>query len=450
MQLVMLALGSAVGGSFFLGTAISLRSAGPASLVAFAIGGVLVYLILSALSEMTIARPTQGSFRAYTALSFGPMVGFVVGWLYWSGLVLALSSESVAIALFARRWLPSTPLWVMSLTVIVGVAALNLLALRLFSLIESVMAAVKLLAIVGFILLMAAVIAGLLPGRPPMGMGAIRSEALTPGGWGGLAGSMLMVLFSYAGFEVMGLAAPDARNPSRTVPRAVLLTVLGLVVLYMAAIAVLLPVLPITAVNPNVSPLVAALEHARFPVLAPGLNLIVMTASLSTMLAATYGLGRMLYSLSMEGQAPALFKQLTPTGAPRNAILASAAGMLVGSVLAYVLPRQVYLFLVSSGGFALLFTYLMILASQLVIRRREGCVANGCQMPWYPYGTWLGIVLLIASIAAMPLVPGQGAGLFTGLSLILFFTAVYLIWKRSLPQPDPEVEEQAGKRVPLS
>jgi AAT family amino acid transporter len=108
-NLVMLALGTVVGGSFFLGTAVSLRNAGPGTLIAFAVGGLITYLILMALSEMTVARPTHGSFRQYAETAFGPMASFVVGWLYWAGLVLALSSEGIAAATFARLWLPGVP-----------------------------------------------------------------------------------------------------------------------------------------------------------------------------------------------------------------------------------------------------------------------------------------------------------------------------------------------------
>lgn len=430
-QLLMLALGTSVGGSFFLSTAIVLRSAGPASLLAFAVAGVLVYLILMALSELTILRPTHGSFREYAEVAFGPMAGFVTGWLYWAGLVLALSSESTAAALFARLWLPRAPLWLLTLTIVVGVTLLNLIDVRLFSAIEGVMTAAKLLAIAAFSLLLAAALAGLLPRPPAAGLALLRAEPLLPAGWGGVAGSMLIVVFAYAGFEVLGLAAPEARRPHRTVPRAVLLTVLALVGLYITAIALLLAFLPVARVQPEVSPLVTTLQVAGFPRLAPTLNLIVMSASLSTMLAATYGLGRMLYSLAEEGQAPALFRRLTPAGAPRNAVLASGAGMLTGVVLAWLLPKQVYLFLVSSGGFALLFSYLVILASQLVIRRRLGCPHGHCQIPWYPYSTWLGILLTLAAIVAMPLVPGQGAGLVAGMAILGSAAAYYWLARRA-------------------
>lgn len=433
-QLLLLALGSVVGGSFFLSTATPLRATGPSILLAFAIGGFLVYIILMALSELTIVQPAKGSFREYAEMAFGPMASFVVGWLYWAGLVLALSSEATAVALLARLWIPAVPIWLLSLAVIVGVTLLNLLDVGMFSKIESAMSAIKVLAVIGFILLMLAAIVGLIGGRHPGGLGAIRSEGLLPGGIGGLAGSMLIILFTYAGFEVLGLAAPDARDPGRTVPRAILLTVFALVGLYIISMATLLFVLPTGMIETEVSPFVTALHHVGFAKIAGLLNLIIMSASISTMLAAMFGLSRMLHSLAEEGQAPAFLKNMTPKGLPRNALFASAAGMLLGVVLAFVLPKKVYLFLVSSGGFALIFTYLMILASQLVLRKRLGCPKTGCQLPGYPILTWIGIVMLIGALAAMPLVPDQWMGLVAGIGLIVLFAIAYRFTRRTSHQ----------------
>ncbi|HWI51161.1 MAG TPA: amino acid permease [Symbiobacteriaceae bacterium] len=447
-QLVMLALGTVVGGSFFLGTGVAIRNAGPGTLLAFAFGGLVTYLVLMALSELTVSRPAHGSFRAYAETAFGPMASFVVGWLYWAGLVLALSSEGIAAAIFARLWVPAIPVWAIALTVIVAVTLLNLLDVRAFAVVESAMAAIKLVAIAAFILLGLALVAGLVPGNHTPGPPAFAREVFLPRGAAGLAGSMLIVLFAYAGFEVLGLAAPEAKDPHRTVPRAVLLTVIGLVTLYVGAVALVLYVLPIGSLEEEVSPMITMLRRTNFPWLAGGLNLIIMTASLSTMLAAMYGLSRMLYSLAAEGQAPAFLKRLVPPGIPRNAIFVSSGGMMVGVVLAYLLPRSVYLFLVSSAGFALLFSYLMILASQLVIRRREGCKPGTCAVPFFPFATWLGIILLVGAMIGMPFVPGQGAGLVAGLGMLAAFALAYLIIRR--PEPEPVEQAETDDRIPLA
>ncbi|MGE5675581.1 MAG: amino acid permease, partial [Mycobacterium leprae] len=430
-----------------------LRTTGPGVLIAFGVGVTLVYLTLSALSELTTAHPARGSFRAYAEQAFGPLAGFVVGWVYWGGLILAMSSEAVAVALFARLWLPGVPVWLISLTVVLLVSAINLLDVAKFSLIESVMAAVKVLAVLGFILVMAVSLLGLLPGKPFVGLGAIRTESFLPTGLRGLFGSMLPVFFTFAGFEVLGMAAPDAEEPARTVPRAVTLTVVSQLVLYMGAMLATLAVLAPGEVPRDTSPMVATLLRVGLYPLATILNIVVMTAAITTMLAATYSLSRMLASLAEERQAPAALALLTPGGAPRNALLVSSGFMLLGVLLSYLLPHQVYLFLVSAGGFSLIFAYLVILASHLVIRRRQGgCTPGMCQMTTYPYGNWVGILLTGGAIVTMPLVPGQGAGLAAGVVLVIAATAAYLLRSRSRRPLSPQraaAEEATDDRLLL-
>lgn len=448
-QLVMLALGSTVGGGFFLSTAVPLKVAGLGILLAFGIGGFISYIILTALSEMTMAHPSNGSFREYAEMAYGPMAGFIVGWVYWAGVALGLASEAIATALFARLWLPGVPIWVFSLVAVVGVTLLNLLDVSKFSIVESAMSGIKIVAIILFALLMTVVVSGLIPVRPAIGLGALRGASLLAGGVGGLAGSMLIVFFAYAGFLVLGLAAPDAKDPERTVPRAVTLTVISMIGLYLLGMLAVLAVLPLAQVNTEVSPFVSALEFTRFARLGTIFNVVIMSAAISTMLATMYGVARMLQSLAEEGQAPAILKQVARTGQPRNALLASSVAMLVGVILSFVLPKAVYLFLISASGFAYIFSYLAILASQLVLRKKMGCPTVGCQMPGYPYLTWLGILLLLLVVAAMPMVPGQGAGLVMGLGMLALCAGAYWL-KRGIDRPerDPEpLSEEEDRRL---
>ncbi len=428
-QLMMMALGTVIGGSFFLGSAVAIRSAGPAVIVSFLLGGALVYVILFALSEMTVADPAPGSFRTFAERAFGPAAGFTVGWVYWTGLVLAMSSEATAVAIFIKGWLPGLSIPLMGSAIIVAVSVLNLLGSDRLSRLESALAAVKLLAIAGFIALGAALVAGLLPGAPPVGAGALAAEPLLPAGAGGVAGSMLIVMFSYAGFEVIGLAASEARDAHRTVPRAIGLTVAGLVGLYVLAVAVLLPLTPTGALTTEASPLVTALEAWRLTWAGNVMNAVLVSAILSTMLAAMFGLGRMMRSLAEEGHAPAWLKDRGDI--PYRGILFSGAGMLAGLALGFTLPAQVYLFLVSTGGFSLLMAYAVILATHYKFRRLHGCPPQGnCQLPGYPYTSWLALGGCLAVIVSMPLVPGQGSGLAAGLALLAIFAAAYLAKKR--------------------
>lgn len=445
-QLTMLSLGTVVGGSFFLASAIAIKAAGPSIILAFVLGGVLVYFILSALSEMTVANPHPGSFRTYAAEAYGPFMGYLVGWVYWSGLVLAMSSEATAAALFIKSWFPYISLPLLSIAIVGTVTLLNLLGASLLSKLESGLAAVKLLAIVVFIALALLLILGLGTNRTPIGLGAVQNAVFFPNGIGGLAGSMLIVIFSYAGFEVIGLAAAEARDPQKTVPRAIKATVISLIGLYIAVIALLLPLIPTGALSNSTSPMVQALNSQGLGVAAGLVNLVLITAILSTMLAATFGLGRMLRSLADSGDAPGFLMDRGEV--PLRGILFSGLAMLLAVSLSYILPDRIYVFLISSGGFSLLLAYLVIMLTHLSFRRQCGCPPNGhCQLVGYPYTTWAAIISLIIVIITMPLIQGQGSGLFAGLLLVALFSLAYPLFRlaplRSLPASKPFPHEQS-------
>ncbi|MDP4146609.1 MAG: amino acid permease [Bacillota bacterium] len=422
-QLTMMALGSVIGGSFFLGSAVAIHAAGPAVLITYVLCGILVYFILFALSEMTVANPDSGSFRAFAAEAFGPGAGFVIGWVYWTGMTLAMSSEATAISILARQWIPGISIALLGGSIIIGVTLLNLLGADKLSKLESSLTSVKLLAIVAFIIISLLLIIGLMPGASPIGAGELIREPLVPGGIKSLAGSMIGVMFAYAGFEVIGLAASETENPRETIPRAINYTVISLVGLFVLFAITLLPLIPTASVNESVSPMVAALDRRGIRWAGNAINVVLITAMLSTMLAAMFALGRMIRSLADEGHAPKWLDD--EKDVPYRGILFSGAGMLVGLGFGLMFP-SVYLFLISAGGFALLFTYAVIMASHIRFRKRNGCSAAGrCKMPGYPYTSWTALIIMIISMLSMPFIPGQESGLIAGIVFIGIYSLIY-------------------------
>lgn len=445
-QLSMMALGTVIGGSFFLGSAVAIKAAGPGILVSYILGGAVVYVILYALSEMTVADPAPGSFRTFAGKAFGPGAGFVVGWVYWTGLVLAMSSEATAVSIFLQAWFPGLSLGILGAAVIIAVTLLNLLGADRLSQLESGLAAIKLLAIAGFIAIGLFLISGLMPDMAPVGLGALAIEPWLPGGIGGIAGSMLIVIFAYAGFEIIGLAASEAKDPHKTIPKAIAYTVTGLIGLYVLAVLVLLPLIPTSMLSTEHSPLVAALTQWNLTWAGDVINIVLITAILSTMLAAMFGLGRMIRSLAEEGQAPAWVRD--DGDIPYKGILFSGAGMLFGLGFGSLLP-QVYLFLVSAGGFALLATYIVILATHYKFRRINGCPPQGnCQLPFYPYSSWFAMAASILVLASMPLISGQGSGLTAGLALVVLFSAGYYVKTRFQADGKPDVSGKVPGKSP--
>lgn len=426
--LTMMALGTVIGGSFFLGSAISLQNSGPSVILAYIFGGILIYFILYALSEMTVADTSSGSFRKFAENAYGRGMGFVVGWVYWTGLVLAMSSEAVAVSIFIRLWLPQIPILILGSILIACITLVNLLGTDKLSTLESTLASVKLFAIVGFIVIAAVLIVGLLPNQEPVGLGALMDEAILPKGLKGISGSMIIIIFTYAGFEIIGLAASEVPNPHKVIPKAITYTIITLVGLYTLSTFVLLPLIPIDQISTEESPLVSALTNQNITWAGKIINVIMVTAILSTMLAATFGLARMLRSLSDEGHAPKLLKDKGDI--PYKGIIFSGLAILLFFLLSFILPAGIYVFLVSSGGFAFLFTYIIIVFSHMKFRKIHGCPPHGkCQLPLYPYSSWLSIGALVIIIISMPFIEGQRLGLYAGLSLLFLYIIIYLIIK---------------------
>lgn len=426
-QLTMMALGTVIGGSFFLGSSVAIHAAGPSIVITYIIGGILVYYILFALSEMTVANPDAGSFRTYAAQVFGPGMGFVVGWVYWTGMVLGMSSEATAASILLRQWIPDIPIGWISCGIIIVVTILNLLGADMLSKLESGLAAIKILAIVSFIIVAFLLIVGVFSGTARIDTGALSRESFMPGGIKAIAGSILIIMFSYAGFEIIGLAASEASNPIKTVPKAIRNTVMSLLALYILSVVVILPLIPTAELGQNVSPMVAVLNKRGIGWAGTVLNIVLITAILSTMLAAMFGLGRMIRSLADKQHAPKWL--IDKQDVPRRGILFSGIGMLAALGLGLLFP-SVYLFLISSGGFAVLFTYAVIIAAHIRFRKKYGCPPEGkCQMSGYPYASWIVLAVMTIAIVSMPFIPGQTPGMIAGILMVVLFTGIYLAMK---------------------
>ncbi|WP_312648300.1 amino acid permease [Aminipila sp.] len=432
-QLTMLALGTVVGGSFFVGSSVAIHAAGPSVVIAYILGGVLVYFVLIALSELTVANPDSGSFRTFATQAFGEGTGFVVGWVYWTGMVLAMSSESTAVSILVSKWIPDISIQVLGSIIIIGVTLLNLLGADKLSKLEGALAAVKLVAIASFIVIAFLLISGVAIGNAPIGIGNLAKEPFMPGGIRGIAGSMLIVMFAYAGFEIIGLAASETDEPRKTVPKAINYTVLCLVGFYILTVSLILPLIPTNSINEDVSPMVAALNNQGLGWGSTALNLVMITAIISTMLAAMFGIGRMMRSLVDEGHAPRILKDTTDV--PYRGIFFSGVAMLIGLAIGFIFPK-VYIFLISSGGFALLFTYTVIIASHLRLRKKNGCPPEGkCQMHGFPYTSWITLISMVIIIFSMPFIPDQVSGLITGITMIILYSVVYLAAKFIINRP---------------
>lgn len=269
---------------------------------------------------------------------------------------------------------------------------------------------------------------GLLPGYSPVKLQTLNTENFLPGGIKSLAGSLLIVLFTYAGFEIIGLAASETDNKQKNIPRAIHLTVFCLVTLYILCISILLLLIPTSSVTENVSPMVTALNRYHMTWVGTAMTLILISAIFSTMVAAMFGIGRMLRSLVEDGLGPSFLKDTSDV--PYRGILFSGLAMLLFLYVGLLFP-QVYLFLISSGGFALLFTYIVLMVTHIRFRKINGKPEGNCRLCGFPYSSLLTLAGLIIAMFSMPFIKGQTLGFLAGMVLVAFYTACYPIVRAS-------------------
>ncbi|WP_341349075.1 amino acid permease [Thermaerobacter subterraneus] len=236
--------------------------------------------------------------------------------------------------------------------------------------------------------------------------------------------------------------------------RAARWTAVVLAGLYVLAVGVLLALIPARSVSVSASPLVAALAAHGLGTAARAVNGVLVTAILSTMLAVMFSLGRVVRSLAEDGMGPPWLVDRSPV--PRRGILFSGAVMLAGVALGYLVPRQVYLFLVSAGGFALLLVYAGIVAAHWRLRAAQarlhaaGGRAAGSRptlVPGFPWSNALVLAVVAAVLAGMPLVPGQGAGLGAGLAMTALVSGIYA-WRARRRLRTPAVAPTPGQSAP--
>ncbi|MEU9495149.1 amino acid permease [[Kitasatospora] papulosa] len=407
-HLTMLGLGGVIGAGLFVGSGAGIAVAGPAVVVSYLIAGALAMLVMRMLGEMSAAMPASGSFSVHAERALGRWAGFSVGWLYWFLLVVVLAVEATAAAQIAHGWVPAVDQWLWVLLFMVVFTVANLTAVKNFGEFEFWFAALKVGAIVVFLVLGLLAVLGVLPDTRPVGLTNLTGQGgFLPSGWDGVVSGVLTVVFAFGGLEVVTIAAAETDDPARAVGRAVRSAVVRILFFYVGSMLVIVTVLPWTAQQAGLSPYVKVLDSIGVPSAGQIMNIVVFVALLSALNANLYGSSRMIFSLAERGEAPRGLLRVSGGqggGVPRRAVLASVAFGFVSVLLNLKWPDSVFLYMLNSVGAVLLFVWGLIAASQLRLRRRLEREAPGAltlRMWCFPYLTWVTLAGLLAVLLLM-------------------------------------------------
>ncbi|MEG6571820.1 amino acid permease [[Clostridium] cellulosi] len=433
-RLIIMSLGNIIGSGIFLGSSTVISVAGPAALLSYLAGGIIMAFEVMFITEMCVINPAPGAFRVHASEIFGSWIGFVNGWMFWCSGILGMASEVAAAAIFTQFWFPKIPLWVFCIIYAAVMAVINLNDLKGLSSIEMVLASVKVIALIlfiifGFLTLIGVINAGSFKIYNPFSS----YKSFMPNGLKGIFASMIMVMFSYTGTGIIGLAIADTENPEKNAPAAITIISSTVLALYVLSIFFLLILTPWNTFSSLESPYVQIMNRLKIPFSDSILNFIVLSAALSGLNSSMYSSSRMLNSLARDGQAPKLFLKTNKNGVPVFALGLSSTVLLLTAILSYVLPSKVFVILASSSGFLAMFNWLTISITHYFYRKKwlsKDPERVKYKAPGYPYSSFALITLILAIFLTSPLYPGQVSGLVGGIVLLSILILCYFVLKK--------------------
>ncbi|MFJ7046182.1 amino acid permease [Streptomyces sp. NPDC101112] len=434
-HLSMIALGGVIGAGLFVGSGAGIAAAGPSIVLAYALSGLLVMLVMRMLGEMSAAYPSSGSFSAHAERAVGPWAGFTAGWSFWVLLCTAVGLEGIGAAKIVTGWVPGTPEWAWVALFMLVFLGTNLAAVKNFGEFEFWFAALKVGAITLFLVLGVLAVAGVLPGSDTPGLANLTGEGgLLPNGTDGLVVGLLASIFAYGGLETVTIAAAESENPVKGVATAVRTAMWRIAVFYIGSMAVIVTLVPWDSkAVVEKGPYVAALDHIGIPGAGQLMNVVVFVALLSAMNANIYGSSRIAYSLVERGQGPKFLGRVSG-GVPRTAVLASSVFGFLCVVLSYWRPDDVFAWLLNMIGAVILVVWILIAVSQLLLRRRiereapERLVVRMWAFPWL---TWVALAGMAAVFVLMAREPATRTQLYWSGGMTAVLAAVGYGWQRA-------------------
>ncbi|MEX2943197.1 bifunctional threonine/serine APC transporter ThrP [Serratia fonticola] len=446
----LIALGGTIGVGLFMGSASTLKWAGPSVLLAYIIAGLFVFFIMRSMGEMLFLEPVAGSFAVYAHKYMNPFFGYLTAWGYWFMWLAVGISEITAIGVYVQFWFPEIPQWLPALIAVAMVALANLAAVRLYGELEFWFAMIKVTTIIVMILVgLGVIFFGFGNGGQPTGFANLTAHGgFFAGGWKGFLFALCIVVASYQGVELVGITAGEAKNPQVTLKRAINNILWRILIFYVGAIFVIVTIFPWNGIGTAGSPFVLTFAKIGIVAAAGIINFVVLTAALSGCNSGMYSGGRMLYALAKNRQLPAALTRLSASGVPVNCIAITIICLLVGSALNYVIPnpQQVFVYVYSASVLPGMMPWFVVLISQIYFRRahKEAMKTHSFKSFMFPYINYLTIAFLICVLVGMGINPDTRISLVVGMIFLAAVSLCYFVFgmHKVHHQPEKRTESQ--------
>ncbi|KAB0650861.1 amino acid permease [Acinetobacter bohemicus] len=403
----LIALGGSIGTGLFLGISQTIQLAGPAVILGYAIAGLIAFFMMRQLGEMVVEEPVSGSFSFFAYKYWSPFAGFMSGWNYWVLNILVCMAELSAIGLYVQYWWPEIPTWVSALGFFILINIINLMHVKVFGEMEFLFSIIKILAIIGMIAFGAYLLASGHAGETASVSNLWALGGFFPNGLSGLVMAMAIIMFSFGGIELVGITAAEAKDPTKTIPKAVNQIVYRVLLFYICTIFILLSLYPWNQIAEGGSPFVLIFDSLGSQSVATILNFVVLTAAISVYNGTSYGTSRMLLGLSEQGNAPKFLSKINQRGIPYTAILTSAVVTLICVILNYMFPEKAFKLLMSLVVSAIVINWMVLSLTHLKFKQRMLQLKKVSIFPSiaYPLTNYICVIFMLCILVIMWMTP---------------------------------------------
>ncbi|KAL1729769.1 amino acid permease/ SLC12A domain-containing protein [Schizophyllum commune] len=415
-HVAMISIGGVIGTGLFLGTAQSLHNGGPIGLVlGYITMGTICYSVMVSLGEMIAYLPIAGGHIKLAERFVDPALSFTMGWNYWYNWTILLPAELSASAILMNYWVSpekvNNAVWItMCLVVVVFI---NFLGAGAYGEAEFIFASIKVITIVGLIILGIVIDLGGGPNHDRLGFrywkdpGPFAQYHDIQGSKGQFLGWWAVITqaaFSFIGTEIVAIAAAEAKNPRRNLPRAIKRVYIRILLFYICGTIVIGLLVPSNnerlvsgSGTASSSPFVIAIENAGISVLPHIVNACLLTSAWSAASSDLYTSSRALYGLSVAGNAPKIFQRTTRWGLPYVSLIFSTAFALLAYMSVDKNAGEVFNWFQNMTAIAGMMTWFGI--SITYLRFHAGCKAQNIdrkKLPYWniinPYAAWYSLV----------------------------------------------------------
>ncbi|USK33185.1 amino acid permease [Bacillus sp. F19] len=451
-HILMIALGGVIGTGLFLSTGYTIGEAGPGgAILAYLIGGFVMYLTMLCLGELAVANPTVGSYQTYATKFISPGAGYVVGWMSWLNWSVTIGLELLTVSILMKRWFPDVAPWIWCIVFAILLFGINALSTKSFAEVEFWFAGIKVITVIAFILLGGAAMFGFLQmgsGEPaPFLSNFTDHGGLFPNGIAAILITMIGVNFSFQGTELVGIAAGESENPEKTIPKAINSTAWRILIFFILSVFVLAGLFPWKEAGLVESPFVVVFDNIGIPYAADIMNFVIITAVLSVANSGLYATSRMLWSMSRQGMIHERFGKLNKSGVPINAL---AASMIVGCLCllcGFFAEDTVYLWLLSIAGFGAVFVWASIALSNYLGRKKF--LRNGGKIsdlkfrtPFYPIVPLAALSANVLVMVSLAFIPDQRMAIYCGIPFLIACALYYRFSAKDKMEKKRLVQEQ--------